>query len=249
VVNSEYFSRCSTVRGLPFAAFRSGHIFSSIAGQHKNLPAILKAGNTARVLICDRSCSSRLCSSIPLQTSYRRSPVTYTKEREIHLTDQNTWDFRVLMTTRTPAHSDSHSTMYTPDPSTMAHSADQSPALMTQDLPLSVAGRGSREFPKPPVHVTLPPTARTTTRQKPSPSSQAQSPITSEGQLLALDNFFGPAPQRQRSVDIEKQSSEPRNIFEREKEPETVSKYLFYYGFSTHIPTGTSTNCLHLYFL
>ncbi|CEL56769.1 hypothetical protein RSOLAG1IB_08071 [Rhizoctonia solani AG-1 IB] len=113
----------------------------------------------------------------------------------------------------------------------MAHSTDQSPALMTQDLPLSVAGRGPREFPKPPVHVTLPPTARTTTRQKPSPSSQAQSPITSEGQLLALDNFFGPAPQRQRSVDIEKQSSEPRNIFEREKEPETVSKYLFYYGF------------------
>ncbi|CAE6378508.1 unnamed protein product [Rhizoctonia solani] len=137
--------------------------------------------------------------------------------------------------------------MYTPDPSTMAHSADQSPPLMTQDLPLSVVDRSPRDFPKPPVHVTLPPTARTTTRQKSPPSSQAQSPITSEGQLLALDNFFGPAPQRQRSVDLEKQNSEPRNIFAPEKEPETVSKYLFYYGFGTHIPGRTSAECLSSY--
>ncbi|QRW24486.1 hypothetical protein RhiXN_11398 [Rhizoctonia solani] len=125
--------------------------------------------------------------------------------------------------------------MYTPDPSTMAHSEDPSPPRMAQDLPLFEVVGSSGNPLKQPVHVTLPPTARTTTRQKSLPTSQAQSPLTSEltseGQLLALDNFFGPTPQHPRSVDLEKQSAEPLNIFANQKEPETVSKYLFYYGF------------------
>ncbi|ELU37900.1 hypothetical protein AG1IA_08072 [Rhizoctonia solani AG-1 IA] len=128
----------------------------------------------------------------------------------------------------TPAHSEGHSTMYTPDPSTMAHSEDPSPPRMAQDLPLFEVVGSSRNPLKQPVHVTLPPTARTTTRQKSLPTSQAQSPLTSEltseGQLLALDNFFGPTPQHPRSVDLEKQSAEPLNIFANQKEPETYSR-------------------------
>ncbi|CAE6506611.1 unnamed protein product [Rhizoctonia solani] len=135
------------------------------------------------------------------------------------------------MTTCTPTHSEGHSTAYTPDPSTMAYSADPSPSRMSQDLPLCAVDSGPGDLPKPPVHVTLPTPARTTTRQKSLPTSQNQSPLTSEGQQAALDNFFGPAPPRRPSADPEKQEPEPRNIFAREREPETVAKYLFYYGF------------------
>ncbi|CAE6538188.1 unnamed protein product [Rhizoctonia solani] len=134
------------------------------------------------------------------------------------------------MTSRTPAHSEGHSTLWTPDPSTMATSEDPSLPQMTQDLPLCAINVGPGESPVSPVHVTLPTPARTTSRQKHPPTPQNQSPPTAEGQQLALDQFFGPIPQS-RPVDLEKQEPAPRNIFAREREPETVAKYLFYYGF------------------
>ncbi|KAG8763453.1 hypothetical protein FRC11_003671 [Ceratobasidium sp. 423] len=112
----------------------------------------------------------------------------------------------------------------------MATSADPSPPQMTQDLPLCAINVGPDEPPASPVHVTLPTLARTTTRQKRPPTPQSQSPLTSEGQQQALDQFFGPTPQS-RPVDLEKQEPVPRDIFAHEQEPETVAKYLFYYGF------------------
>ncbi|KDN40593.1 hypothetical protein RSAG8_08065, partial [Rhizoctonia solani AG-8 WAC10335] len=93
-----------------------------------------------------------------------------------------------------------------------------------------VVDSGPGGFPELPVHVTLPSPARTSTRQKPQPTVQSQSTPT-DSQRLDLESFFGPPPVLP-PVDSEKQVSDPRNVFAREPEPDTVSKYLFWYGFA-----------------
>ncbi|CAE6437835.1 unnamed protein product [Rhizoctonia solani] len=100
---------------------------------------------------------------------------------------------------------------------------------MTQNLPLSAVDPGPGGFPESPVHVTLPAPARTSTRQK--PQSHVQSAPSSDSQRLDLESFFGPPPELP-PVGTEKQESDPRRVFAREPEPDTVSKYLFWYGFA-----------------
>ncbi|KAJ1301420.1 hypothetical protein OPQ81_008680 [Rhizoctonia solani] len=111
------------------------------------------------------------------------------------------------------------------------HSAGPPPSHMGQKLDLCAVDPDSSGSSELPVHVTLPTTARTTTRQKPPPASPSQSPLTPESHRLPLEEFFGPIPNYIPPIDPEKQESEPRNIFAHEEEPNTAAKYLFYYGF------------------
>ncbi|CUA77683.1 hypothetical protein RSOLAG22IIIB_06719 [Rhizoctonia solani] len=100
---------------------------------------------------------------------------------------------------------------------------------MTHNLPLSDADSGPGGFPETPVHVTLPAPARTSTRSKPRASTERQS--APNGRQLDLESFFGPPPELP-PTGSEKPDSDPRNVFAHEPEPNTVSKYLFWYGFA-----------------
>ncbi|CAE7188078.1 unnamed protein product [Rhizoctonia solani] len=114
----------------------------------------------------------------------------------------------------------------------MAHSTNPSPPHMMQEPPLCVVDSGSGGFSGPPVHVTLPAPARTSTSRKPQPTSRNQSPPISDTQRVDLiETFFGPPPDLP-PTSSEKRESDPRRVFAREAEPDTVSKYLFWYGFA-----------------
>jgi hypothetical protein len=93
--------------------------------------------------------------------------------------------------------------------------------------------------------IKLPIPAHTKSHHVPGTDPQIPCPIVARSQ--ALDEFFGQTNCSQHETSDRGEST--RDIFANFSEPETVSKYLFWYGFGAHIFTPIdSCNRTHLSF-
>lgn len=119
-----------------------------------------------------------------------------------------------------------------PHPSPMAHSSHPAPSSTSRPPPLQTINTSSSNNSRYAIRVKLPIPARTKARQPTSANPQSPSLLAAQGR--AVDQFFGqPSSRRDK-----RPRRESRSIFANNSEPETVAKYLFWYGFGTHTPTS-----------
>lgn len=112
-----------------------------------------------------------------------------------------------------------------PHPSPMAHSSHPAPSSTSRPPPLQTINTSSSNNSRYAIRVKLPIPARTKARQPTSANPQSPSLLAAQGR--AVDQFFGqPSSRRDK-----RPRRESRSIFANNSEPETVAKYLFWYGF------------------